>query len=214
MHNVVLVSRDGAALEKIKSKYPSQVQVVPGDLSDFTLPSKAVEVAKSSFGGLDGLIVNHAVLGQVAKIAEADPEKWRGAFDVNVFSAIACVQAALPELRKSKGCILLTSSGAAVKGTPSWGSYGASKACLNHLALTLQAEEPNITTMAIRPGQVDTEMQRDIREKHRDEMDHKVWSTYFNAHKEGKLLRPDQPGNVMARLVLDPPRDLNGKFIK
>jgi NAD(P)-dependent dehydrogenase (short-subunit alcohol dehydrogenase family) len=36
---------------------------------------------------------------------------------------------------------------------------------VNSLAQSLALEEPDITSIAIRPGVVDTEMQRDIREK-------------------------------------------------
>jgi NAD(P)-dependent dehydrogenase (short-subunit alcohol dehydrogenase family) len=42
---------------------------------------------------------------------------------------------------------------------------------MNHLALTLKVEEPTITTIAIRPGVVDTEMQRELREVHYEKMD-------------------------------------------
>ena len=58
----------------------------------------------------------------------------------------------------------MVSSGAAVNAYTGWGMYGAAKAAMNHLALTLSTEEPDVTTMAIRPGVVDTEMQREIRE--------------------------------------------------
>jgi NAD(P)-dependent dehydrogenase (short-subunit alcohol dehydrogenase family) len=39
------------------------------------------------------------------------------------------------------------------------GAYGSSKAALNHLARTLAVEEPDVTTVAVRPGVVDTDMQ-------------------------------------------------------
>src|SRR5204863_9705985 len=62
------------------------------------------------------------------------------------------VKAAIPELRKTHGRISLTSSGGAVTGYSAWGAYGSSKAAINHLALTLKVEEPDIITIAVRPG--------------------------------------------------------------
>lgn len=62
------------------------------------------------------------------------------------------IKGSIPELRKSKGRIIFVSSGAAVTGYQGWGAYGASKAAMNHLSLTLAVEEPNITSVAIRPG--------------------------------------------------------------
>ena len=33
------------------------------------------------------------------------------------------------------------------------------------------------------------------------------------AAKEGKLLQPDTPGSIIARLAVDPPRSLTGSFV-
>lgn len=54
------------------------------------------------------------------------------------------VQAALPSLRKTRGRIIFTSSGAAQSAYQGWGAYGAGKAVLNHLAATLGVEEPDV----------------------------------------------------------------------
>ena len=95
-----------------------------------------------------------------------------------------------------------------------WGPYGASKAALNHLALTLAAEEPDITTISIRPGVVDTEMQRSIRETYNEQMDQKDMEKFNSLHKTGKLLSPEQPGHVIAKLVLNAERYLSGQFLR
>lgn len=56
---------------------------------------------------------------------------------------------------------------------------------MNHLALTLKAEEPEITTIAIRPGAVDTEMQRELREVHHERMDKKDKEKFMSAKANG-----------------------------
>lgn len=117
-------------------------------------------------------------------------------------------------LRDSHGKIILVSSGAAVSAYATWGCYGASKAVLNHLATTLAVEEPNVTTISIRPGTVDTEMQRELREIHNTAMDKADAEKFASLKSTGKLLRPDQPGNVLAKLAVRAPNDLNGKFLK
>lgn len=58
-------------------------------------------------------------------------DAWKQLFDVNVFSLVHTVRAALPKLRASKGKIIFVSSGAAVGNVASWGAYGASKAAMN-----------------------------------------------------------------------------------
>jgi NAD(P)-dependent dehydrogenase (short-subunit alcohol dehydrogenase family) len=123
------------------------------------------------------------------------------------------VQAALEALRESKGKIIFTSSGASIIGYSGWGLYGATKAAMNHLALTLGAEEPDVTTISVRPGMVDTQMQQELRDDHIQKIDPKDRAKFIQAYKEGKLLKPEQPGHVMAKLVLDAPHELSGKFL-
>lgn len=108
---------------------------------------------------------------------------------------------------------MLCSSGAATNAYSTWGAYGASKAALNHLALTLATEEPSLTTISIRPGVVDTDMQKSIREIHHESMDEKDRAKFAELKETGGLLKPEQPGHVMARLVLDAPNELNGQFL-
>ncbi|KAF7158758.1 hypothetical protein CNMCM5623_003922 [Aspergillus felis] len=212
-HNVVVIARSVEPLQKLKEQYNKQVEVLNGDLADFSLGQKAVDLAIKSFGRLDGLVLNHGILGQVGKIDKADPEQWKLGFDVNFISFLAFIKAGLPALREAKGKIIFTSSGAAVSAYRGWALYGATKAAMNHLALSLGEEEPDVTTISIRPGMVDTEMQRELREDHATNLEPQMHSKFTTAHKDGKLLKPEQPGHVMAKLVLDAPASLSGKFL-
>ena len=84
---------------------------------------------------------------------------------------------------------------------------------MNHLALTLGEEEPDVTSLSIQPGLVDTEMQREIREDHATTLDPQFHAIFTTAHKDGGLLKPEQPGHVIARLVIDAPNSLTGKYL-
>ena len=123
------------------------------------------------------------------------------------------IQASLPALRASKGRIILVSSGAAVSAYQGWGCYGATKAVLNHLALTLAVEEPDVTTISLRPGVVDTEMQREIREVHAAHMSEKDREKFSGLKTSGGLLKPEQPGHVIAKLAVGAGKELSGKFL-
>ena len=85
---------------------------------------------------------------------------------------------------------------------------------LNRLALTLSVEEPDVTTISIRPGVVDTEMQRELREVHHKTMDTRDAEKFAGLKTSGGLLKPEQPGYVMARLALDAPKELSGRFLR
>ena len=93
---LVIVARNKQQLEDIKSQYPNdQVQVLPGDLTDYSLGKKAVELAVSKWGKLDGMVLNHGTLGPVDRIANNDPNDWRSCFETNLFSSIAFVSVIL-----------------------------------------------------------------------------------------------------------------------
>ncbi|PYH93133.1 short-chain dehydrogenase [Aspergillus ellipticus CBS 707.79] len=212
-HNVVVIARSREPLQQLKEQYSKQVEVLNGDLSDFSLAQRAVDLALKTFGRLDGMVLNHGILGQVGKVIDADTDQWKQGFDVNFISLVAFIKAGIPALRESKGRIVFTSSGAAVTAYRGWALYGATKAAMNHLALSLGDEEPEITSVSIRPGMVDTEMQRELREVHVNTLEPQMHAKFTTVHKEGKLLKPEQPGHVMAKLVLDAPSKLSGKFL-
>ncbi|KAL9584054.1 MAG: hypothetical protein Q9212_002353 [Teloschistes hypoglaucus] len=212
-HNVVLVARSADLLESLRVKSPNQVAVCVGDVSNDHLAEKAVETARSRFGRLDGLVLNHGVLEPTSRIADSDVQAWRSNFDVNFFSLVAMIKAALPSLRQNSGRVIFTSSGASTKAYSCWGAYGASKAAMNHLNLTLAAEEQSVTCVSIRPGVVDTQMQQNIRDVHSASMDEKDVIKFKTAHEKGRLVKPDQPGHVIAKLVVSAPQRLSGQFL-
>lgn len=110
----------------------------------------------------------------------------------------------------------MTSSGAATGAYSTWGSYGSSKAAMNHLALTLSVEEPDITSLAVRPGVVDTDMQVLVRSKSTI-MDGKDAEKFRSLYEDGKLVKPEEVGGVMAEIALrlsEEGKNLNGKFLR
>ena len=71
-----------------------------------------------------------------------------------------------------------------------------------------------IVAVAVRPGVVDTEMQRGIREVHGAGMDEGDVARFKGLKEEGGLLRPEQPGNVLGRLAVEAEKELGGKFFR
>lgn len=89
---LVAVARSKAPLDELAASADAgRVATLAGDLSDSALGQQAVDLALSKFGRLDGVVINHGTLDPVGRIADADVEQWRQAFDVNVFSGIAMV---------------------------------------------------------------------------------------------------------------------------
>ncbi|CAO3589114.1 unnamed protein product [Absidia cylindrospora] len=183
-----------------------------GDVCDEHTCRRAVNVAMDKWGRLDTVVANAGVVEPIASVGDSSTQGWKHLFDVNFFSILTLVQEALPHLRRSKGTLILISSGAASKGYRAWGAYGASKAALNHLGMTLAVEEPDVTTLAIRPGVVNTGMQQVIRDKGGEAMkdDHEK---FVELHRNGRLLNADDPAHVVVALGMNPPKDRSGQYL-
>ena len=87
-------------MDKLREAHPNQVRVLAGDLNDFALAQKAVDLAVSDFGQLNGLVINHGAMFGVKKVADCDIDEWKKMFDVNFFSAVAFVSS--PKVQVSR----------------------------------------------------------------------------------------------------------------
>ncbi|KAL2142439.1 hypothetical protein VTI28DRAFT_1148 [Corynascus sepedonium] len=212
-HKVVLVSRSADQLQELKDRFPSQVAYLAADMTVADAARRATELAILTFGRIDGVVVNHGVLSPMTRIENASIEEWKKLYDANLFSALALTKEAIPHLRASKGRIIFVSSGAATGAYTAWGAYGSSKAALNSLAKHVAVEEPDITAVAISPGRVDTDMQKELREKG-TEMARKDYDTFKEDFEGGRLNKPELPGAVIAKLSLNAEPELSGKYLK
>ena len=77
--------------------------------------------------------------------------------------------------------------------------------------MELPVEEPDVIAVSVKPGVVNTEMQKQVRVTHAATQDPKDVELFKSLHEKGALLQPHQPGNVLARLVLDCPTELSGR---
>ncbi|KAJ3580327.1 hypothetical protein NPX13_g244 [Xylaria arbuscula] len=217
-HKVFLVARAEDELRKLKDRHGADsVDYMSADLADLKASQVAPKIVAStlkSFGQIDGLVINHSTLSPITKIIDSNAEEWRRAFDTNIFSAVGLVKESIAELRKSKGRVIFVSSGASTNAYIGWGAYGTSKAALNHLCAHLAVEEPSITTVTISPGKVDTAMQKQIREEGHIGMSPDVHASFVAEHESGRLLNPDQPGTVIAKLAIGATNALTGKHYR
>jgi len=78
---------------------------------------------------------------------------------------------------------------------------------------TLAAEEPDLISVAMRPGMVDTDMQTDLRVNGVHHVTESHHARMKRAHADGTLVRPEDSGYVIAALAVRAPKDLSGKFV-
>jgi NAD(P)-dependent dehydrogenase (short-subunit alcohol dehydrogenase family) len=196
-------------------KHRPEEKLLPlaADVADPSACEQVVRQTIGTFGRLDALVNNAAILEPVARLAEADPTLWRKNLEVNLLGPFYLCRAAIPFLRQTRGRIVNISSGAAQKTIQGWSAYCVAKAALTHFTRQLATEEPTITAVALRPGVVDTAMQTLIRQQGPAVMPPDQ-SAYFQALKDrGELLDPAIPARAAAWLALSAPETLSGVFI-
>jgi meso-butanediol dehydrogenase / (S,S)-butanediol dehydrogenase / diacetyl reductase len=160
---VVLTDRDGDACAAIAGFLHSEgftAHAYPLDVTDSTaIQALAAEVG-AQHGDLDILANNAGVLVRRGIDDPRAGEIFRNVMDVNVHGAFAMVQAFLPALRRTKGCIVNTTSGAAFVAQPNCIGYSPSKAALRMLTQTLAVDlgADGIRVNAVAPGVIDTPM--------------------------------------------------------
>jgi NAD(P)-dependent dehydrogenase (short-subunit alcohol dehydrogenase family) len=191
----------------------AEVLVVPGDVSRQEECAAVVEKTIERFGRLDALINNAGILQPIALMAEADPKDWQYNLMVNILGPMMMIQAAIPYLRETNGRVINISSGAATTAMAGWAGYCASKAALNHITRVLAQEEPAITTLAVRPGVVDTEMQALIRSEGNKGMTEADHQRFVTLHQSGDLVSPETSSRALIALALQAPHEWSGEFL-
>lgn len=56
-------------------------------------------------------------------------------------------------------------------------------------------------------------MQATLRAEGRDSMNPAQYASFVDAFNQGELLKPEQPGNVIAAFVVEPSKELSGQFL-
>ncbi|CUS24915.1 LAQU0S21e01310g1_1 [Lachancea quebecensis] len=214
---VLGIARSVDDLEALKTKYQEKFDYLCADITDTVAISNYVKKIHKEYGSVDAVIANAGVLAPVQSVARADIMQWKQLFDVNFFSIVSLVSELLPSLKKSnQGDVILVSSGASAKPYYAWGAYGASKAALNHFAQTVALEEPQIKTVAVAPGVVNTQMQDAIRDElGPSNMTPEALKRFTDLREKNQLLEPEIPATIYANLALHGiPTTINGKYLR
>jgi len=124
-------------------------------------PERAVAACVGRFGRLDVVFAN-AGFGVVGAFAELSLEDYRRQFETNVFGVLRTLHAALPEVRKAHGQLVLTGSVAGWTSSPNTSPYAMSKFAVRALAnaITPELAREGVRVTLISPGFVESEIRR------------------------------------------------------
>jgi NAD(P)-dependent dehydrogenase (short-subunit alcohol dehydrogenase family) len=134
--------------------------LIPGDLTDRTFCSVAVEHAIDGLGGLDILVNNAGKQITVPDLTQLDDEQFELTMRTNIFAMFYLTKAALPHLPAGSTIINTTSVQAYLPG-PELVDYATTKAAINAFtkALAGQLAPKGIRVNAVAPGPIWTPLQ-------------------------------------------------------
>ena len=154
---VTLAARRREMLEKLAAKIVAsgkrKPSIVECDVTRDGALERAVAETVHEFGRLDIAIAN-AGFGVVGPLKQLSIPDYRRQFETNVFGVMRTIYAALPEIEKTKGNIVIIGSVAGWVPLPGGSAYGMSKFALRSLASSIAPElEPlGIKVTLISPG--------------------------------------------------------------
>jgi NAD(P)-dependent dehydrogenase (short-subunit alcohol dehydrogenase family) len=159
---VALVGLEPEQLALVADELGPEHLWVEADVTDAGALKAAVQRTVDTFGGLD-IVVANAGIAPLTTVMTSSAHALARTIEVNLIGAMLTTHAALPEIAKRKGHVLLISSAAAFTVLPGMSAYCAAKAGVERFgdALRLEVAYRGVTVASAHPTWIDTDMVRD-----------------------------------------------------
>jgi meso-butanediol dehydrogenase/(S,S)-butanediol dehydrogenase/diacetyl reductase len=207
--NVVIAGRDAERIRTALEQLPeSRVIGVETDVADPAQVHNLIAETIDRFGSLDVVVSNAAlyISGEITDVSTAD---WEALRATNIDGLFHLAKAALPELEKTSGTFLVTSSVSGLRGD--WGAaiYNASKGAgaLFVQSLALDWGPRGVRVNAVAPSVTNTPIVEGI-----------TTNPKLKAHVEerialGRIAEPNDISPVLMFLASDAARYINGVIL-
>lgn len=203
---VAVLGRTAEKLEKTVKRIEAaggEGLAVEGDIASYPDMERVVGEVVERWGRLDVVFANAGINGVWAPIEELKPEEWEKTIAINLTGTFFTIKAAVPQLKKRGGSVIVTSS---INGTRMFSNSGASaysSTKAGQVALTqmlaLELARHRIRVNVICPGAIETEIEESTERRDLEKVKQSV------EFPEGDLpLTGGKPGTAeqVARLVL------------
>jgi len=205
---VLLVDlHENALKEAVQTIGSDAVRYCAADVTQPDQTQRYIQAAVEQFGGVDILLANAGIEGEVQPITDYAIDTFDQVMAVNVRGVWLGLKYAAPEITKrGGGSIVITSSVAGVRGAAGVSAYIASKHAVIGLMRTaaMEGASQGIRVNTVNPAPIETRMMRSIEEQRvaaADDVNVTVEQTYRAASARIPLGRYGNPEEV-ARLML------------
>jgi meso-butanediol dehydrogenase/(S,S)-butanediol dehydrogenase/diacetyl reductase len=203
---VVLAGRTRDKLERTAADIPEGRRLVRAtDVSKLDEVQALVADALARFGRID-VLINNAGVAPEGKITEASVEDWRDVMGTDLDGVFFCCRAAMPELIKTKGCVVNVSSVSGLGGDWSLSFYNAAKGAVTNFtrALAMDHARDGVRVNAVCPSLTRTGLTEDMY------ADPALMRKFAERIPMGRGAEPEEIAAVIAFLASDDARFVTG----
>lgn len=210
---VVLLDVDEEIGNEMSQKLGKRALFIQCDVSKEKRVAEAMEQAASHFGGIDVLVNNAGVL-HYATVTETTEEQWDSLLNINLKGAFFCAKHAIPYMQeRESGVVVNMSSVQAFVTQEKVAAYATSKAALIGLTRSIAVDyAPNIRSVAVCPGGVDTPLNRDAFQQSSDP--EAVRQETIDIHLVNRMAQQEEIGELVAFVASDKGSFITGQPIR
>jgi NAD(P)-dependent dehydrogenase (short-subunit alcohol dehydrogenase family) len=194
--------------------------VVTTDVTDEAMVRHMAGRALETFGRVDVLVNNAAVVGPTARVPDVERKDWDEVLAVNLTGPLLCAKAVLPAMmQRRSGKVINIASIAGKIAYPLRSPYAVSKWGLIGLTLTLAKEmaEYNIQVNAICPGPVaGPRMDRIIKQRAAElgQSEEEATQFYLRSMALRRMVQPSDVASLVAYLASPGGDNITGQALE
>src|SRR5438094_5898328 len=157
---VIVVDLDEDAVHAAVARLGASAVGMAADVTDRAAMDEAVALAVERFGGLDVIVANAGIASRCATVLAAEPEQFERVIEVDLLGVWRSVRAALPEIARRQGHVVVIASTYAFVNGVGATAYAIAKAGVEQLgrALRVELKAHGASASIAYFGFIDTEM--------------------------------------------------------
>ncbi|MRH99428.1 SDR family oxidoreductase [Kriegella sp. EG-1] len=207
--------RDEKGQELIEANNSTNLIKYTIDITEKEAPKKLIQTAIKNFGKLDA-VVNNAAIVASSNIDTTTIEFLEKLLAINTLAPFAIIQNALPELTKTRGCVVNIGSINSWSGEENLLAYSISKGALMTMSRNLGDSlfrEHRVRVNQINPGWVLTEYEK-LNQKEQGKSDDwfKNLSNVFAPAK--RIFKPEEMAMAAIYLLSDESGPISGQILE
>jgi len=211
--NVAILDVDEETGIQFSSNLGERAFFVKCDISKEKNVQHAIEKIIKRFGSIDYLVNNAGIL-KYYSVTNTSVEDWDAVMNVNLKGAFLCAKHCIPHMQsKGEGVVVNMSSVQAFVAQNNVAAYITTKSALIGLTRSIAVDyAPNIRSVAICPGGVDTPMNREAFQQ--SPAPEVVRKETEDLHLNGRMAQPEEIGELVAFVCSDKGSFINGQPLR